>query len=85
MPLPRPSPLLAVGAVSYGAALFGPALGGIATVDGELRAAVAPAPPTSETLRVSHPVAPATRGQTPGCSRNEGSDPSLSLQRDRRS
>ncbi len=85
MPLPRPSRLLAVGAVTSGAALFGTALGGIATVDGELRAAVAPAPPTSETFRVSHPIAPATRGQTPGCSRDEGSDPSSTAQADRRS
>jgi hypothetical protein len=46
MPLPRPSRLLAAGAVTAGAALFGTALGGIATVDGELQAAsVRPAAP----------------------------------------
>ncbi len=72
MPLPRPHPrrrpgrLLAAGAVTAGAALFGTALGGVAAVDGRLAAATAttaPAPaPAAVVVRVDHVVrAPAAR------------------------
>jgi len=52
MPTPRTPRLVAPAAIVAGAALLGVSLGGLASVDGELRAAATPTTPRTELVRL---------------------------------